>query len=72
MCAVHFSCYEAKWPSLKLKTWPKQLLGYLLLDIALPNLSGFFDSKDGAIFGAPLTCIPLAREALLQGKDQYG
>jgi hypothetical protein len=35
--AVHFPCYIVKWPNLKLKTRPKQLLGYLPLDIALPN-----------------------------------
>ncbi len=29
-------CYETKLPDLKLKTRPKQLLDYLLLDIALP------------------------------------
>jgi hypothetical protein len=22
MCAVHLFCYKAKWPNLKLKTWP--------------------------------------------------
>ncbi len=27
-----------KLPNLQLKTWPKQLLGYLPLDIALPGL----------------------------------
>jgi hypothetical protein len=36
---VHLWCYKVKLPNLKLKTWPKQLLGYLLLDIALPGLS---------------------------------
>jgi hypothetical protein len=35
--AVHFHPYEAKWPSLSLKTWPKQFLGSLLLDIVLPT-----------------------------------
>ncbi len=34
--AVHFLCYEVKRPNLKLKTQPKQLLGYLLLGIVLP------------------------------------
>ncbi len=28
-------CYETKLASLKLKTYPKQLLGYILLDIVL-------------------------------------
>jgi hypothetical protein len=32
---VHSCCYKAKQPNLKLKTQPKQLLCYLLLDIAL-------------------------------------
>jgi hypothetical protein len=34
--AVHLLCCGVKLPNLKLKTWPKQLLGSLLLDIALP------------------------------------
>ncbi len=36
MCAMRLCCFEAKWPSLKLKTRPKQLLGYLPLAFALP------------------------------------
>jgi hypothetical protein len=36
MCAVHLLSSKAKQPNLKLKTQPKQLLGSLLLDIALP------------------------------------
>jgi hypothetical protein len=36
-----FVCYAitliTKQPTLKLKTWPKQLLGYLLLAFALPG-----------------------------------
>jgi hypothetical protein len=41
MCAMYFCCFEAKWPSLKLKTWPKQLLGFLPLAFALsaPSLA---------------------------------
>ncbi len=35
--AVHFLCYEVKLPNLKLKTWPKQLLGSLPIDIVLPG-----------------------------------
>ncbi len=35
-CASHLWCYQVKLPNLKLTTWPKQLLGSLLLDIALP------------------------------------
>ncbi len=38
MHAMHFNCYEAKLPSLKLHTRPKQLLDYLPLDIVLPSL----------------------------------
>ncbi len=34
--AVHVLCCGVKLPNLKLKTWPKQLLGSLPLDIALP------------------------------------
>jgi len=33
--AVHLLCYRAKLPNLKLKTQPRQHLGYLPLDIAL-------------------------------------
>ncbi len=36
--AVHLLCRRVKLPNLKLKTWPKQLLGYVPLDIALPAL----------------------------------
>ncbi len=35
-CAMQLSCFEAKQPSLKLKTCAKQLLGSLLLEFALP------------------------------------
>jgi hypothetical protein len=35
---VHFLCYEVKLPKLKLKTQPKQFLGSLPLDIALPRM----------------------------------
>jgi len=34
--AVHLLCYRVKLSNLKLKTQHKQLLGSLLLDIALP------------------------------------
>jgi hypothetical protein len=34
---VHFLCYGLKLLNLKLKTQPKQFLGYLPLDIALPD-----------------------------------
>jgi hypothetical protein len=33
--AVNFFCYGAKLPNFKLKTWPKQLLRYLPIDIVL-------------------------------------
>jgi hypothetical protein len=39
MFVMHLFCYEAKQPNLKLKTRPKQLLGYLPLAFALPALS---------------------------------
>ncbi len=35
--AVHFLCLGVKLPNLKLKTRPKQVLGSLPLDIALPT-----------------------------------
>ncbi len=35
VCAVNLQCYEAKLPSLKLKTRTEQTLGHLLYDIAL-------------------------------------
>jgi hypothetical protein len=37
VCAMHLSCFETKLPNLMLKTRPKQLLGYLPLDIVLPD-----------------------------------
>ncbi len=33
---MYFNPCKAKRPNLKLKTWPKQLLGCLTLDIVLP------------------------------------
>jgi hypothetical protein len=33
---MQISNYEAKLLNLKLKTWPKQLLGFLQMDVALP------------------------------------
>jgi hypothetical protein len=36
LCALDLLCRKAIRPNLKLKTWPKQLLGSLPLDIALP------------------------------------
>ncbi len=35
--AVNFICHGEKQPNFKLKTWPKQPLGSLPLDIALPH-----------------------------------
>jgi hypothetical protein len=50
MLAMHLSCHEAKRHNLKLKTLPKQLLGYLPLAFALRNISmysfGFKQSKN--------------------------
>jgi hypothetical protein len=31
----HFLCYRLKLPNLELKTWPKQLLGSLPLDMEM-------------------------------------
>jgi len=39
VCAMQLHCFEAKLPDLMLKAQPKQLLGSLCLDIALPALS---------------------------------
>jgi hypothetical protein len=39
MFVMHLFSYEAKQPNLKLKTRPKQLLGYLPLAFALPAVS---------------------------------
>jgi hypothetical protein len=38
-CAMHLCCFEVKWPSLKLKTRPKQLLHSLPFAFALPKLT---------------------------------
>ncbi len=38
MCVMHLNCYEAKWPDLRLKTRPKQLVGYLPLAFALSSI----------------------------------
>jgi hypothetical protein len=37
MCAMHLCSSEPKWPNLKLKTWPKLLLGSLPVTFALPG-----------------------------------
>ncbi len=42
MCALRLCCYEAKRPSLNLKTCPKQLLGSLPLSFALPSHCHYF------------------------------
>ncbi len=36
---MHLRCFETKLPNIVFKTQPKQLLGSLLLDIALPYLT---------------------------------
>jgi len=38
-CICHAIANIAKWSNLKLKTWPKQLLGSLPLAFALPDIS---------------------------------
>jgi hypothetical protein len=35
--AVHFLCYKVKLPNLNVKNWPKQLSGFLLLNIMLTS-----------------------------------
>jgi hypothetical protein len=40
---MQLSCFETKLTNLMLKTRPKQLLGSLPLDIALPGLSFLSD-----------------------------
>ncbi len=37
VCATQLPCFEAKLPNLELKTQPKQLLGFLPIDIALTD-----------------------------------
>ncbi len=44
----HFCCYEAKWPNLKLKTWPIQQLISLLLKIV------FIDATCSNFYFTPL------------------
>jgi hypothetical protein len=39
--SAHLFCYMVKLRNLKLKTQPKQLLGSLPLDVALPKQSNF-------------------------------
>ncbi len=41
MCAGHLFCYKPKQLNLKLKTWPKQLLGSLPIAYALPTMCLF-------------------------------
>jgi hypothetical protein len=36
VCAMQLSCFETKLPNLMLKTQPKQLLGSVPSDLALP------------------------------------
>ncbi len=45
----HFWCYQVKLPNLKLKIRPNQLLGSLLLAIALPSLA-FHANIESVIF----------------------
>ncbi len=45
VCDMQLSCFETKLPNLMLKTRPKQLLGSLPLDIALPGVSNFAKLK---------------------------
>jgi hypothetical protein len=60
--ATHFLRYRVKLLNLKLKTWPKQLLGCLPLDITLPRLMliyySFIELSEGGQWtkGAKLFC----------------
>jgi hypothetical protein len=47
VCAIYTCWYWAKQPNLELKTWPKQLLSCLLLDLTLPGVIRVY-------FAAPL------------------
>ncbi len=59
-CICRAIACRTKWPNLKLKTWPKQLLGSLLLAFAIPDLayglfhdlfSFFCNKKTGSSLG---------------------
>jgi hypothetical protein len=46
MCGMPLCCYETKLPNLKLKTWPKQLLGSLQLVFVLTGQMEFVSSSN--------------------------
>ncbi len=45
----HTFAYITKWPNLKLKTWPKQLLGCLPLAFVLPVLFHYHRTRAGIV-----------------------
>jgi hypothetical protein len=67
-----------KLPNLKLKTWPKRLLGSLLLVLALPNFTCQMEQTfepavvDFLFNYAKENLVTMStRETLLKGKAQY-
>jgi hypothetical protein len=59
---MQLSCFETKLPNLMLKTQPKQLLGSLPLDIALPEAAGIYvKSKHNITTNPSVLCIKTVR-----------
>jgi hypothetical protein len=59
--AVHLLCYGIKRPNFKLKTQLKELLGSLLLDIALPTVANAalaLDHRDKTRVQMPAKIFP--------------
>ncbi len=52
MCGGHLFCHEPKQPNFKLKTRPKQLLGYLAKACALPAMMDQYH-QDGQVHDVP-------------------
>jgi hypothetical protein len=44
--AGHLCCYQVKLPNLKLKIWPKQLLGSFPFDVALSVATSAIGTKE--------------------------
>ncbi len=61
---MHLLHSLAIWPNLELKTQPKQLLGYLPLDIALPA-ECFLNVSNTGIIKAPFNHINLLVKILI-------
>jgi hypothetical protein len=47
---MHLLHSVAVWPNLEFKTQPKQLLGYLMLDIVLPSAAYWIGPPHSAFF----------------------